>query len=311
MVYIILLNWKNAVDTIECLKSLKKITNIEFKIILCDNFSPDNSFEKIKNYISEDEHYNKIFEDITNITTDKKIITLNKKLVLIQNHSNLGFAGGNNVGIRLALAQDDAKYIWLLNNDTEVRHDSLSEIISRFNMNPEIGVCGSKLVYYHQRDKIQGLGGEINPFTCATRHVPWLAPASQEFNDEEMEPKISYVLGASMLFSRTAFEKVGLLCEDYFLYYEEVDICNRLKASGFKIGIASKSIVYHKEGASTDSGKSDIADYCSVRNRILIAKKFYPNYLFWVKLSLLGVIYNRIKRKEFKRAFRYVKFFSL
>lgn len=114
-----------------------------------------------------------------------------------------------------------------------------------------------------------------------------------------------------MMFSRAALEKVGLLCEDYFLYYEEVDMCNRLKKAGFELGVASKSIVYHKEGASTNYGKSDVADYCSVRNRILIAKKFYPSYILTVKLSLLGVIFNRLKRREFKRALDYIKFFNL
>jgi len=309
LVYIILLNWKNAVDTIDCLKSLKKITDIENKIIVCDNHSPDDSLERIKLFIEGDDFYSKSFLDLSG--SDNKTHKLGYKITLIATDKNLGFAGGNNVATKIALSQSDADYIWLLNNDTEVEPNSLSEIIKRFRKNPKIGVCGSKLVYSHQRDKIQGLGGRINPFTCATKHIPWLAPSKQEYNDEEMEKQISYVLGASMMFSRAALEKVGLLCEDYFLYYEEVDMCNRLKKAGFELGVASKSIVYHKEGASTNYGKSDVADYCSVRNRILIAKKFYPSYILTVKLSLLGVIFNRLKRREFKRALDYIKFFNL
>ncbi|HCI6838377.1 glycosyltransferase family 2 protein [Klebsiella quasipneumoniae] len=309
MVYIILLNWKNAVDTIDCLKSLKRITDIENKIIVCDNNSPDDSLERIKDFIKGDDFYSKSFLDLSG--SDNKNHKLGYKITLIATDKNLGFAGGNNVATKIALSQSDADYIWLLNNDTEVEPNSLSEIIKRFRKNPKIGVCGSKLVYSHQRDKIQGLGGLINPFTCATKHIPWLAPSKQEYNDEEMEKQISYVLGASMMFSRAALEKVGLLCEDYFLYYEEVDMCNRLKKAGFELGVASKSIVYHKEGASTGYGKSDVADYCSVRNRILIAKKFYPSYILTVKLSLLGVIFNRLKRREFKRALNYIKFFNL
>ncbi|MCJ1823497.1 glycosyltransferase family 2 protein [Klebsiella quasipneumoniae subsp. quasipneumoniae] len=309
MVYIILLNWKNAVDTIDCLKSLKRITDIENKIIVCDNNSPDDSLERIKDFIKGDDFYSKSFLDLSG--SDNKNHKLGYKITLIATDKNLGFAGGNNVATKIALSQSDADYIWLLNNDTEVEPNSLSEIIKRFRKNPKIGVCGSKLVYSHQRDKIQGLGGLINPFTCATKHIPWLAPSKQEYNDEEMEKQISYVLGASMMFSRAALENVGLLCEDYFLYYEEVDMCNRLKKAGFELGVASKSIVYHKEGASTNYGKSDVADYCSVRNRILIAKKFYPSYILTVKLSLLGVIFNRLKRREFKRALNYIKFFNL
>lgn len=311
MVYIILLNWNNATDTISCLKSISSITDVQYKVVICDNLSADNSYNDIREFLTCDENYKHSFSEYTKHDVDGDCDFSGKKTALIQNGANLGFAGGNNVGINFALLQSNMNYVWLLNNDTEVQPSSLSEMIARFEDNKKIGVCGSKLVYYHQRDRIQGLGGIINPVTCATRHYPWLESSDKEFNDNAVELKIDYVLGASMLFSRVALEKAGLLCEDYFLYYEEVDICNRLKQSGFSIGVASKSIVYHKEGASTGHGKSDIADFCSVKNRLLIAKKFYPKYILTVKFSLLGVIFNRLRRREYSRAIKYLKFFII
>lgn len=129
MVYIILLNWKNAVDTIDCLKSLK-ITDIENKIIVCDNNSPDDSLDRIKDFIEKDDFYSKSFLDLSG--SDNKNPKLCCKITLIATEKNLGFAGGNNVATKIALSQSDADYIWLLNNDTEVESNSLSEIIKRF-----------------------------------------------------------------------------------------------------------------------------------------------------------------------------------
>ncbi|MBE0153564.1 glycosyltransferase family 2 protein, partial [Serratia fonticola] len=227
---------------------------------------------------------------------------------LIKNNANLGFAGGNNVGVKFAFNQKDMDFVWLLNNDTEVLPSTLFELLKKFGDNKRFGICGSRLVYFYERDKIQGLGGTLNPWLCTSKHYAWLEPSNTIYNELNVESEIDYVLGASMMLSRDLIEKVGYLCEDYFLYFEEFDLCKRARSEGFDIGVASKSIVYHKEGASTKSGKSDVADYFSVRNRILITKKFFPRYIITVKISILGVIINRLIRKEFKRAFRYMKF---
>lgn len=108
------------------------------------------------------------------------------------------------------------------------------------------------------------------------------------------------------MFNRLCLQQVGLMCEDYFLYYEEIDICNRIRQNNLKVGIASKSIVYHKHGASTGKGKSDVADYYSVTNRLLLARKFYKENLIFVKISFVIIIINRLKRLEFKRGFKYM-----
>ncbi|HDS5990867.1 glycosyltransferase family 2 protein, partial [Escherichia coli] len=112
---------------------------------------------------------------------------------------------------------------------------------------------------------------------------------------------IDYIIGASMFFSRECLETVGLMNEEYFLYYEELDICLRAKAKNFKLGICSESLVYHKIGASTDGGKSMMADLCSIKNRLVITERFYPQYYWTVWLSLFVVAFNRARRGEFNK----------
>ncbi|HAO3154756.1 TPA: glycosyltransferase family 2 protein, partial [Escherichia coli] len=132
----------------------------------------------------------------------------------------------------------------------------------------KIGICGSRLVYFSERDKLQGLGGVFNPLFCSSYHYKANENATIEFDDEVISNSIDYVIGASMLISAEALNDIGVLCEDYFLYYEEIDYCLRAKNLGYRIYCATESIVYHKEGASTQKGI--LSDYFWVRNRILI-----------------------------------------
>ena len=199
-------------------------------------------------------------------------------------------------------------YVWILNNDTVVQSDSLKFMLHKFLENNNYGVVGSRLVELENKSNVQGVGGIINPWLCTTKEIGSDLKINDAINEKEFEEKIDYVIGASLLISRDCLENVGLLCEDYFLYYEEIDYCNRARENNFSIGIASQSIVFHAHGASTNKGKSQIADYCSVRNRILITRKFYPNKLIFVKLSIFLVSLNRARRFQFSRAIRYLKF---
>lgn len=311
MVYIIILNWKNALDTVSCLNSIASLEDVKYRLVICDNASPDNSYEVIKDWLRLSENYK-----------DKNIIEFNhhqsehyviddaaaESVFLIQTGANLGYAGGNNVGIRFSLNQNDMEYVWILNNDTEVHPFALKQMILHCQEDAKIGVCGSRLVYFHDRTILQGLGGRYHPLFCTTSHYAEHVPSYATYDDKFVESNIDYVIGASMLIKRTVLKSVGLLSEDYFLYYEELDYCLRLK-NKFSIGVATNSIVFHKEGGSTAGGKSDISDFFSVRNRLIITKKFNKWYLPTVYVSLLLCIANRIRRNEYKKAwniFRYV-----
>lgn len=308
MIYIVVLNWKGAEDTISCIRSLFKINNAEFRVVICDNASPDKSYAHIRDWLIEQQKLSPGYMAQYSLVELDKIQSLHYKIpekeqsvYFIQTGSNLGYAGGNNVGIRFAMNQIDMDYVWILNNDTEVDPDSLFYMINKCESDPKIGICGSKLIYDHNRSKLQGLGGIYNPWLCTTKHYAAFYDSSLTFDDKMVADEIDYIIGASMLLTKPFLEKVGLLCEDYFLYYEELDLALRMK-NNFSIGVSSESIVYHKEGASTGGKRSELSDYYSVKNRILITKKFYPQFLPFVMFSLLFVIANRLRRLEFKKA---------
>lgn len=307
MVYIIILNWKGAEDTISCINSLFKLKDSKFRIVICDNQSPDDSYINIRDWLISQQKIASSYMtthslvELDNNRSQNYIIPHNEQSVyLIQTGDNLGYAGGNNVGIRLAMNQPDMEYVWILNNDTEVESDSLYHLVKRCELDPRIGICGSRLIYDYDRSKLQGLGGIYNPWLATTKHFAAFYDSNLEFDDMEVAKNIDYIIGASMLLTRPLLEKIGLLSEDYFLYYEEIDLALRAKKL-FSLGVASKSIVYHKEGASMDGGRSVFSDYYAVRNKIRVTKKFYPEFYFFVYISLFGVLLNRLRRLEFKK----------
>lgn len=301
MVYIILLNWQGASDTLACLASLAQLRGVPYRVVICDNASPDGSYEVIRSGLADSNHYG-----------DRPLVELSREqaavyrlspaehdaLFLIQTGANLGYAGGNNIGIRFAMNQPDMQYVWLLNNDTEVHPDALRHMVARCEQDPTIGICGSRLVYYYDREHLQGLGGVYNPWLGTTRHYAAMAPSDAVFDDDKVSAEIDYVIGASMLLTRSVLEKVGLLCEDYFLYFEELEYSTRSKRLKHATVVASDSIVYHKEGASTSGTKSTIADYYSFRSRLLFSKREYKPYFPVVCFSLIFVAIRRLLRHE-------------
>ena len=275
-VYIIVLNYKNYKDTLMCLESLLELKYNNFSIIVIDNASNDGSSEKIMQWI----------QNYSN----------NISIEFIESKFNLGYAGGNNIGIRKALQDEEMKYVWVLNNDTIVNKEALAELVMEMNSDIHIGICGSKLIYNWDRNQIQGYGGWYHKFFGMGGTV----------KDEKKISEIDYVIGASMFFRRKVFETTGLFSEDYFLYFEELDFSQRIKGK-FKMACAINSIVFHKEGASIGSNgrkpqeKSMLSDYYLIRNRILFTKKYCPLYLPTVYIGLIYAIFNRLRRKQFNR----------
>lgn len=305
MVYIIILNWKNANDTLECIKSLFAMEYQHYKVVICDNCSPDNSYVTIKNGIlgSDYKFYNDV--SLVELTKETSLSYMasekNNEIYIIQTGDNLGFSGGNNVGIKFSIRQKDCDYVWVLNNDTLVEKNALSMAIPFVERNQNIGICGSKIVYMNDPNIVQSIGGVYNKFLMTTKNIGNGLNVN-DLIDKATYAEIDYVIGASMIFPSKVIRDVGLLCEDYFLYYEEIDICNRIKNAGYEIAVCPEFVIKHRVGASTEEGRSDIADFCSVRNRLLIANKFHPHSLVLVWLSLIFVFLNRLKRKELNKA---------
>lgn len=274
MVYIVILNYKGAEDTIACMQSIVNINYSFFKVLVIDNASGDGSDVIIRNYLDR---------------------IKDKRFSFIKTEKNMGYAGGNNVGIRIALKDQSMSYVWILNNDTIVDKNALIEMVDKMEMEQKMGMCGSKQVYEWDRSKLQGYGGKYNKYLGLSGTVI----------DVNKIDKLDFVNGASMLIRRNLLEQIGLFCEDYFLYFEELDLRERSKRQ-FTIGCAARSVVYHKEGASIGSNadgqmRSRLSDYYLIRNRILFTRKFHPLCLISVYLGLFYAIFNRIKRKQFDR----------
>lgn len=255
-VFIIILNWNNWPDTLECLKSLKKNDYPNYQIVVVDN----NSDEKIE--------------------TDCKII---------YNQKNLGFAGGNNVGIKYAL-ENKADYVLLLNNDTLVSLDFLTKLIKVGESNKSFGILGPKIYSYQDKNKIWSAGGKINwLYNKGEMKGYGEIERGQYDNQEEME----YLTGCCLLIKKEVIKKVGLMPEEYFLYYEDTDWSLAAQKAGFKCIFAPQAKIWHKGSASSKEGSPSYI-YYHVRNGLMMAQKYAPWY--FKPLIHLDIIWRIIKQ---------------
>ncbi|MBA9077848.1 glycosyltransferase family 2 protein [Rufibacter quisquiliarum] len=311
-IYTVLVNYKGWEDTIECLESLLKLDYPHNKIMVVDNASPDNSFQHLINWADS---YFKNEPSAFAVLTRKQVLEVDTvaleattKLFFYQSDQNAGFAAGNNIGIRFALQQNSADFLWLLNNDTVVDKNCLSELVKEAlsveSKKKKVGIWGSKILYYHAPDTIQALGGKLSLRTFTSSHI---AEGLKEAEIPERIQAPDYIVGASMFVSKTFIEQVGLLDESYFLYFEELDWAERGRRKGFTLGFARQSKVFHKEGRSIGSSssgkkKSELADYHGIRSKIIFFKKFYPERRLQLFSLLMASVILRLTRFQFSRA---------
>ena len=271
-IYVILVNYNGTEDTIQCVESLRKVNKPDFKIIIVDNGSSDNSVQEIK----------KITDENT---------------ILIEAGDNLGFSGGNNLGIKFAM-NDDVDYVLLLNNDTLVEPDFLSIIIERAEKEKGKSVIAPKIYYAYDREHLWYAGGTFSKFTSRTTHIGINEKNSEKF---DVSKKVSFMTGCCMLIPTDIIKKVGLLDEDFFLYCEDLDYSCRIVKNGYKLIYEPKAVIYHKVSAST--GKvSDIYTYYMVRNKYYIIKRHIKG-IYRCIAGLYSALenYKRVLSKEYSK----------
>ena len=205
-----MLNWRGVEDTLACLESLRQLTYPNWQVVVVDNGSGDDSVVHITDHCPE--------------------------VDLVETGANLGFAGGCNVGIRRALDRG-ADYLWLLNSDTWVNSTALSAMVELAERDPALGAVGSVIYDQAVPERILAWGGG---WVDLRRGRPSHALAQVE------GAALDYLTGASLLLRARALEQVGLLDESFFLYWEETDLCFRLRADGWKLGVAPDSRVWHR-----------------------------------------------------------------
>ena len=212
-VSIIVLNWNGLKDTTECLESVRNLDYKNFNVIIVDNTSTDDSADRLKGDFPE--------------------------ITLLKNDKNLGFAGGNNVGIRYALEQG-AQYVWLLNNDAVTEEDTLSKLIDTANITPKIGLLSPLVCHYGQPAKIQFCGSFIdwNNYTF---------PQEGDFKHNDREPAANMSLwGTALLIKRALIEDIGYLNERFFAYWEDHDYSMRSAKAGYENKVEPSARVFHK-----------------------------------------------------------------
>jgi GT2 family glycosyltransferase len=215
----IILNWNGWRDTIECLDALKDCRYPALTVIVVDNGSADDSVARIR--------------------------AAHPDILLLESGANLGFAGGNNIGIRYALAHG-AEYVWLLNNDTKPAPDALDALVAKALTDKRIGAVASICYYADSPSTVQAwAGSRVNLWIGYGRIT------TQPHSDDWFHT----LNGTSMLVARTAIEDAGLLDQGFFLYWEDTEFCLRLRKEGWRIAAAPDSRVLHKVNASTGGNK--------------------------------------------------------
>ena len=282
---IVILNWNGWEDTIECLESVYQIDYPNYEVIVVDNNSKDNSIEKIKEYcegkIKVNSRFFKYKEEnkpieVVEFTKEevikfKKIVNLpsNKKLILIKNSENLGFAGGNNVGIKFAL-KSSCDFIFLINNDAVIELNILKKFLNSWKKLENPGAISGIIYYYDSPDKIWFGGAKWE----------W---AKIRFKINEKFPlkilKTDYICGACLFTSKEVIQKVGLFDERFFLIWEDTDWSYRARKKGYNLYILPDIKIFHKTAKSFGSYQTFLYQYYTTRNEFLFFYKHY-NFLY-------------------------------
>jgi len=261
-VEVVVLNWNGWRDTLVCLESLQRLSYPNFGLIVVDNGSTDGSQDQIEARFPA--------------------------IKVLQTGANLGFGGGCNAGIRRALEQG-ADYVWLINSDTTVGADALTELVRVADEQAEAGAVGSVLYEADQPEQIQLWGGgKVHLWTGFSRHQT--CPAQLDF-----------VSGASMLLRRKALEQVGLFDDQtFFMYWEDSDLGFRLRRAGWQLAVAEKSRVWHKLSASLGKGSRQLDVYFT-QSGVRFLRRYAPVASVSVFAMVTRMLLKRVFMGDFGR----------
>lgn len=240
LISIITVNYNNAHITADLLRSVLRLEYSNIEVIVVDNDSSENPTEELKKIIPSAQ--------------------------IILSEKNLGFAGGNNLGIKAAKGD----YLFFVNNDTELSPQIFDGLLEIFEDYPDAGVVSPKFHYFYAPGTIEFAGyNAINAFTGRNSMV---GCRTKDEGQYDAIAKTNYAHGGGMMVSRKVIDEVGLMPEVYFLYYEEFDWCEQIKRKGYSIYYQYKSLIYHKESMSVGK-KSTLKTFYLNRNRILFMRR--------------------------------------
>lgn len=243
---IVIVNWNNFPDTRACLHSIfaADCQNFSLHLFVVDNGSKDDSLSRLREEFGA-------------------------RVEILASEKNLGFAGGNNLAIRRALAQG-AELVLLLNNDTIVAADVFQKLLEACRSYPDFGIFGGKIYYHNEPQRLWYAGGEIYRGLARTRHLGF---GQLDHPIYQKSRPVSFITGCLMLVRREVFEKIGLLEESLFLYFEDVDFCLRAARQNIAMRYVPAAVISHKVGAGGRGEYTPPYLYYQTRNRYLVLQK--------------------------------------
>ncbi len=260
----IILNWCASNDSIKCIDSVLAYCRGIDRIIVVDNNSPSNDFEKISIWVDERQ--------------------LQEVVVVLKNDVNNGYAGGNNFGIRWCRKNLNVKYYWIINNDAFVKSDAFQPMITIVEQKKKL-IVGS-VVLNAASGMVECYGGGILYSLLGKAKLFGKGLPIDKVQNEIETP--DYIMGCSMLISNDLISEVGYMDESYFMYSEELDLQTRAKNCGYDLAVAKSSIVYHE--GSKSSGRGDFYHYYRNRSAIKYNKKYFGVYHAFISCLLLSLI---------------------
>lgn len=263
LISIITINYNNQPDTLRFLRSIDKLQPRKVEVIVVDNGSKDNIVPVLATY----------FPQVKTIRSEK----------------NLGFAGGNNLG----LSQASGNFIYFVNNDTLFHEDHFEALANHLIHAPEVGAVSPKISYPDGRIQFQGKSS-MHPITGRTKDLD---------HDQKGLVPTAYIHGGAVMIARQTLEKAGPMPENYFLYYEELAWAEQIKAAGYQLCTDMDHEIIHDE-SSTTSKISDLKTYFMTRNRVLFMRKYAGRYfmlflMYFLLFALPKNCWNYLKSKEF------------
>ncbi len=320
-VYVVVLNYNNWPDTLACAESILANRYRNFRLVIVDNDSDDGSMHFIRAWAEgRIDSWTPPKDPLRSLSwppTPKPLDYLffeegsydaaddrDQQLILIKAVANRGYSAGNNIGIAYARERGDYDAVWILNNDTVIAPNALQELIAFTQRHGEsIGLIGTTLLFYDAPEKIQAFGATFNHLLSVQKHLLAYQTFTQKLVASFDQRQIDYIVGASLFMTSACLEAIGKMPEEYFLYFEEIDIALQCRKKGLDLAICFDAVVYHKESVSIKQKNQKInafSDFYALRNRLILARKHYPYILPSVYAGLLLSLLLRLKRGEMR-----------
>lgn len=259
-VVVVTLNWNRRDDTIECLRSVLAMDYDNFQAVLVDNGSSDGSADAVEN----------MFPGVK----------------VLRNEKNVGYSLGMNCGIRYALEQK-AKYVLIMNNDTVIDKAALRSLVETAESGHDVGLVTGKAYYYNRPDVIQVIGKTISRYSGRIRNV---GAGEADNGQYDQVKQFDLVDDIFLLAKCEVFAKAGMYDPNFFLYWEETDLCARVRKAGYSLVYTPQAKIWHKGSLSSGGGTNPTNTFYMARNKIVFMRRNFSRSRFLVFLLHLGLV---------------------